>query len=85
MIDEQKAKEEQAKQIGQKVWLSNPEIEKLREAKRVVDSSIHPDTQQINPIPMRLCAFVPMNLPINYGFILAPPTTANTIFWQWIN
>lgn len=34
---------------------------------------------------MRLCAFVPMNLPINYGFILAPPTIGNTIFWQWIN
>eukprot|EP00347_Sterkiella_histriomuscorum_P001656 403371177 len=34
---------------------------------------------------MRMCAFVPVNVPILFGMILSPPSTVNTIFWQWFN
>jgi hypothetical protein len=34
---------------------------------------------------MRMCAFVPVNVPILFGMLISPPTTFNTIFWQWFN
>lgn len=34
---------------------------------------------------MRLSSFLPMNMPISFGFIMAAPTPFNTILWQWIN
>lgn len=34
---------------------------------------------------LRMCAFVPVNVPILFGMILAPPTLASTVFWQWFN
>jgi hypothetical protein len=35
--------------------------------------------------PARLCGFVPLNVPIICGMMLAPPTIWNTVFFQWIN
>jgi Sideroflexins len=34
---------------------------------------------------MRMCAFVPINVPILFGMLLTPPTPVNIIFWQWFN
>jgi sideroflexin-5 len=34
---------------------------------------------------MRMCAFVPMNVPILFGMLIMPSTTNSTIFWQWFN
>ena len=34
---------------------------------------------------MRVSSFLPTNIPIAFGFIIAAPTPFNTIFWQWIN
>jgi len=34
---------------------------------------------------MRLCSFVPFNVPILAGMLLSAPTVANTIFWQVAN
>jgi hypothetical protein len=34
---------------------------------------------------MRVSSFLPANIPIAFGFIIAAPTPFNTIFWQWIN
>jgi hypothetical protein len=32
-----------------------------------------------------MCGFVPVNVPILCGMILAAPTMRNTIFFQWLN
>ena len=32
-----------------------------------------------------MSSFLPCNIPISFGFIIAAPTPVNTIFWQWIN
>ena len=37
------------------------------------------------PWGQRFSSFLPMNIPICFGFIIAAPTPFNTIFWQWIN
>jgi hypothetical protein len=50
-----------------------------------VNSTIHPDTGKPVPWVMRMCAFVPTNLPIIFGMLMAPQTPFNTIFFQWIN
>ncbi|KAF0687321.1 Aste57867_20931 [Aphanomyces stellatus] len=57
----------------------------LWNARRVVETVFHPQTGERLPIWFRMPAFVPVNIPICSGMILAPPTLFNTVFWQWIN
>ena len=51
----------------------------------MVSTAIHPDTGEFIPWVCRLSSFLPCNIPIAFGFIIATPTPFNTIFWQWIN
>lgn len=44
-----------------------------------------PDSGETIPRFMRMCAFVPVNVPILFGMLLSKPTIPNTIFWQWFN
>jgi len=64
---------------------SKKEIKKLRAAETVISTAIHPDTGKFIPWPMRMSSFIPLNMPILFGLIIAAPTLFNTIFWQWIN
>ncbi|KAF0753322.1 hypothetical protein AaE_005738 [Aphanomyces astaci] len=57
----------------------------LWKARRVVETVFHPQTGEKLPVLFRMPAFVPVNIPICSGMILAPPTLFNTVFWQWIN
>lgn len=50
-----------------------------------MNSSIHPDTNKPVPWLMRMCAFVPTNLPIIFGMLMTTQTPLNTAFWQWLN
>jgi hypothetical protein len=65
--------------------MSKQEIKYLRKAQTVVSTAIHPDTNEFIPWAMRCSSFVPMNVPISFGFIVAAPTPFNTILWQAIN
>jgi tricarboxylate carrier len=73
--------------------LNPPSVEKdpgyhrsLWDAKKVRDAVVHPDTKEKIPVPFRMSAFVPMNMPIVFGMLTANPANiASTIFWQWIN
>ena len=65
--------------------LSDREIKEFRKMKTIVAASIHPDTSQPVPWAMRMCAFVPTNLPIIFGMLMMPPTPVSTAFWQWLN
>lgn len=51
----------------------------------IVNSSTVRDTGEEIPRFMRMCAFLPMNIPILFGMLLSRPTVMNTIFWQWFN
>ncbi|TMW56486.1 hypothetical protein Poli38472_006496 [Pythium oligandrum] len=59
--------------------------EELWEARRLYESVVHPQTGEVIPAIFRLSAFVPVNIPICAGMLLAPPTLFNTVFWQWVN
>jgi hypothetical protein len=84
-LQAQRSAEKEAESQGQKVLLTDAEIAQLRKYQTIVNASIHPDTNKPVPWVMRMCAFVPTNLPIIFGMLMTPPTPANTIFWQWIN
>ena len=86
-IEGQKQKEkEMLEKTGEgKVQLSRKEIRELRTAETVLSTAIHPDTGEFIPWPMRMSSFIPMNMPITFGLIIAAPTPLNTIFWQWVN
>jgi hypothetical protein len=74
-------KEKEEKSVGKQVMLSEAEINKLRKYQTIVTASIHPDTGKPVPWVMRMCAFVPTNLPIIFGMLMTPPTPFNTVFW----
>lgn len=86
-IEDQKKKEEESlrKTGDRRVLLARAEVTDLRKAETVISTAIHPDTGQFIPWPMRMSSFIPMNMPIAFGLIIAAPTPFNTIFWQWIN
>jgi len=62
-----------------------PSDEELWKAKKICDAIIHPDTGEKIPLPFRLSSFVPLNVFICAGLVMPNPSTATTIFWQWIN
>ncbi|RLN86800.1 hypothetical protein BBJ28_00008583 [Nothophytophthora sp. Chile5] len=51
------------------------ELWKLRQA---YESAVHPQTGETVPVAFRLSAFVPVNIPICVGMLLAPPTSYAT-------
>ena len=65
--------------------LSPSEIKEFRKAQNIVASSVHPDTGEIIPRPMRLCSYASMSIPVQFGLILSKPTVFNIMFWQWAN
>ncbi len=50
-----------------------------------MSNAIHPDTGEFIPWVMRVSSFLPCNIPIAFGFIIAKPTPFNTIFVNWVN
>ncbi|KAK0542818.1 Sideroflexin FSF1 [Tilletia horrida] len=64
--------------------VSKQEAEKYWKAQQLVQSSVHPDTGDVVPLPFRMSAFVPTNLLV-VGGMLGANTLASTIFWQWAN
>ncbi|GAA5848814.1 hypothetical protein JCM8547_006352 [Rhodosporidiobolus lusitaniae] len=69
---------------GRKAWGHEEEMG-VWKAKQLVDSSIHPDTQEPVPLPFRLSAFVPTNVIICAGMLMPNPSLRSVIFWQWAN
>ena len=48
------------------------EIEDVRQAYRIVGGAVHPDTNEIIPLPMRLSGLVVFNVPIATLVIFSP-------------
>jgi hypothetical protein len=84
-IDDCKSQEMAANAKGEAYMLSTSEIEQIKRNDSIVRSSIHPDTGELIPKPMRFTAYLYANVPMNFGFLLSAPTTMNIALWQWIN
>ncbi|KAF9159492.1 hypothetical protein DFQ27_003240 [Actinomortierella ambigua] len=61
----------------------NPE--RLWRAKKVVDSTLHPDTGKPILLPFRMSCFVPTNLLVAAGMLMPNPSVRSIMFWQWAN
>lgn len=66
-------------------FYSKEKINEIRKAESIVASSIHPDTGEIIPRPMRICSYASMSVPVQFGLLLSKPTVFNIVFWQWTN
>lgn len=62
-----------------------PLDEDVWRAKRLVDSSVHPDTGKIVMLPFRMSSYVLSNLVVTVGMLTPNLTTAGTLFWQIAN
>jgi len=56
----------------------------LWEALKVQQAVVNPGTGERIPLPARMSAFVPMNVPILFG-MLASTSAAGGVFWQVVN
>ena len=59
--------------------------DELWEARRVVEATCHPETNEPIFAPVRFAAFAPANIPICTLLIWPNPSPALAIFGQWIN
>jgi len=55
------------------------------DAKKIVDSTLHPDTGQPVFLPFRMSCFVISNLVVTAGMLTPNLTTTGTVAWQVIN
>lgn len=62
-----KLRDESAKRLGSKVYLTPEEKERVRKNNFIVGSAVHPDTNQIIPFYMRLSGFVVFNFPLVFA------------------
>ena len=51
----------------------------------IKNSAYNGDSDELIPKPLRMCSFMPANIPILALVLLAPPTMFNTILAQWMN
>lgn len=63
---------------------SDEQDQELWLARKVVTSTIHPDTGQEIPAPFRMSGFAPFGTPIVVGMLLAN-SPAQNVFWQFAN
>ena len=66
-------------------YMTEKEYKEIQEADLVYKAIYHPDTKEKVPYIFRMCAFVPVNLPIVFGMICTKQTLFNVILWQWVN
>ncbi len=59
--------------------------EAMWNARRKIESVVHPPTGEEMFIPGRMSAFLPMNVPICFGMLTLATTPMSTVFWQWVN
>ncbi|EMC92314.1 hypothetical protein BAUCODRAFT_569670 [Baudoinia panamericana UAMH 10762] len=65
-----------------KIQSMTPELWK---AKKIVDSTLHPDTGEPVFLPFRMSCFVLSNLVVTAGMLTPNLSTTGTIAWQWAN
>jgi hypothetical protein len=82
MVQQRRIEEDK---FGKPLLLSKTDYDKLCRSINIVNSAVSRDTGDHIPKMMRMCAFVPVNIPILFGMLISPPTTFNTVFWQWFN
>ncbi|KAL0097651.1 Tricarboxylate/iron carrier [Phycomyces blakesleeanus] len=63
----------------------NADPEALWKAKKIIDSTLHPDTGKPIFLPFRMSCFVPTNMILVAGMLMPNPSIKSILFWQWAN
>lgn len=58
---------EAAKNMGSELYLTEDEIQRVRENNNLVGGAVHPDTGKVIPFYMRLSGFVVFNVPLVFA------------------
>ncbi|GBG27910.1 Sideroflexin-5 [Hondaea fermentalgiana] len=69
---------------SREVGYEQPSDDELWKARKIVRSTLHPDSGEAILPPFRMSGFVPFGTPIVVGMLLAQ-TPAQNVFWQWAN
>lgn len=62
------------------IEVTSDERDKIMKGIKIMNSSTN-DVGEIVALPFRMCGFVPVNIPILCGVLLAPPTIFNTVLF----
>ena len=57
----------------------------LWQAKYAIKSTVNSETGKTLPLVVRMCSFVPVNIPICFGLMCMPATFSNIIFFNFVN
>ena len=86
LVDKYKALQGDERDPSKVMLTINREDHKeLKKAMMVRNSAYNGDSDELIPKPLRMCSFMPANIPILALVLLAPPTMFNTILAQWMN
>jgi CxxC motif-containing protein len=80
-----KIKEEVSKNLNIDIYISQEEVQQLIENKKIVGSTIHPDTGERIPFYFRMSGFIIFNAPILFGVLMTAQTPLNIMFFQLVN
>ena len=80
----EKKAQEQGQGPSKSIMVTADEKAKILEGLALQQSSAN-DKDELVMRPFRMCGFVPMNVPILFGIVLAPPTIKFTALFQWLN
>ena len=69
---------------GGNIQITQEEKEKILRGIELMNACTN-DQGELVLKPLRMCGFVPINVPILCGMFLSPPTMFYTGLWQWIN
>mmetsp|Transcript_44935 Transcript_44935/g.43511 ORF Transcript_44935/g.43511 Transcript_44935/m.43511 type:complete len:127 (-) Transcript_44935:483-863(-) len=78
-------REDAAINIGGKLQVTWKELEELTHARRIVESSVHPDTNKLIPLVMRMSGFVILNVPILAIMLFSRLTPFQNAIMQMLN
>lgn len=84
-LADMRAREQLAMKEGGPFMLTEEQIHVINRARIVTGAAIHPDTGTLISWPFRMSSFLFLGVPLTVGLTMAPPTTFNTFFWQWLN
>lgn len=86
LVLKQRLREEACRNLGSQVMLKPEQISELRTADNIVGGAVHPNTNEIIPLHMRLSGFVVFNTPLALIMLFTRnQSPLFNAFMQWVN
>lgn len=74
------------REMQRRLQVDNLSMEERKKLSRIVESAVHPVSNEIIPRLFRVSAIAPVNIPIVFAMIACPASNvAGTLFLHWVN